>query len=311
MPTSTCEEYIIELHGTARSLSRIIPSLNRCSEILAAQLIKVLIYLFLLQTQCFHWLCCSALCWHQPGISCDATAEWNQQQGRAVHPAPCTPSPAPCPLSPAQGTGWDLARNLCVAGDCPAGAVPAPRAYNPWVKLLENPETTNTSSWYLLSDLVFTFRASHLKTLLCLKTTLLMPHGLAALLAFSLMILTDISLFHFAKSEVFQVPYHQRIHELSPTALFFPRQRFLASSGGKTQHQDQRPDAFFLHVPRRLLPAAPWCQGSGRGLRRAGAAGAFLASPWGLRCAAASIPPPRFWFMLLKTRLLLALCVFG
>lgn len=176
MPTdSTCAEYIIELHGTARSLSRIIPSLDHSSEILAAQLIKVLIYLFLLQSQCFHWLCCSALCWHQPGISCDATAERSQQQGRALHPAPCTPSPAPCRLSPAQDAGWDLAWNLCASGDCPAGAVPALRAYNPRVKLLENPETTNTSSWYLLSDLVFTFQASHLKTLLCLKTTLLKP----------------------------------------------------------------------------------------------------------------------------------------
>lgn len=106
MPTSTCEEYIIELHGTARSLSRIIPSLNRCSEILAAQLLKVLIYLFLLQTQCFHWLCCSALCWHQPGISCDATAERSQQQGRAMHPAPRHLHPVPCPQPRALGGTW-------------------------------------------------------------------------------------------------------------------------------------------------------------------------------------------------------------
>lgn len=72
---------------------------------------------------------------------------------------------------------------------------PSPRIDNPGVKLLQNPEITNTGSLYLLSELVFTFRALRLKT--SLRETLHAPPAQAAPLALSLITFRKYFLFSF------------------------------------------------------------------------------------------------------------------
>lgn len=99
--------------------------------------------------------------------------------------------------------------------------------YNPPAKLLENPEITNTGSLYLLSEFVFTFRVSRLKTLLLetLWACASCANGPAALFALSLIFgRFFFFLASFQKhAEVFQVPSHQRIPELSPTILLISK----------------------------------------------------------------------------------------
>lgn len=179
--------------------------------------------------------------------------------------------------------------------------------YNPPAKLLENPEITNTGSLYLLSEFVFTFRVSRLKTLLLetLWACASCANGPAALFALSLIFGRFFFFSRFFPKTRRSVP-----GPFSPEDTWAKSHHFINFQGkglwrclmNSTQDQDQRSDVLFLE--KSPLCVVLWPDGTFQTPLQTGCCNLHIV-------LLVSITPPHFWFMPLKTRLLLALSVFG